>query len=359
MSCFRTCWSNSFDEPRKKGAFEAYHYDEYRGRNINTHSRGYIPWVWSRQFHHTYQLGKVLGQGAYAVVHEATKMTTEVQSYAYAVKVIQRNRLTAQDLRHFNDEVQILLDLQHESIIQLHELYKTPDFFFVVMEKLDGGELFDRLCEKDFYKEIEARDVCRTIFEATAYCHEQKVAHRDLKPENLLLISPNDDSLLKIADFGFAKRVARPNSLRTWCGSPAFTAPEIVFRKPYDERVDNWSLGVIVFSILGGYNPFQEDTIHLTFQQIRQANYQFDSENWDGISRDAKNLIKGLLTRDPDKRISAQEALSHPWMTGRGDDILEQNYVNLQRFKKFNAERKRDSNEPVRSASMYWLVTRR
>ena len=349
MSCFRACYC--FDEPQKKtGAFEAYLTND----KSDHHSRRYIPWVWSREFHHAYRLGNVLGKGAFAVVHEATQL--EPPHLSYAVKVIQRNRLKPIDLRHFKNEVQIMLDLQHENIIRLHELYKTPDFFLVVMEKLDGGELFDRICQKEVYNEMEARDVCRTVFEAMAYCHEQKVAHRDLKPENLLLISPNDDSHVKIADFGFAKRVPRPNSLMTRCGSAAFTAPEIINWKPYDERADNWSLGVIVYNILGGYNPFMEDTVRLTYQQIRQANYRFDPEYWDGISRDAKNLIRGLLTRDTDKRITAEEALSHPWMTGRGDD-LTQNLVNLKQFKKSNAERKRDTN--VRSVSFYWLLTRK
>jgi len=347
MSCFGNCWNNS--EPYKKGAFV-----RYREKSVSEHGRGFIPWTWSRKFHLTYQLGEVLGRGAYAVVHEATKMEPPYQSYA--VKVIQRNRLNSQDLHHFNDEVQILLDLQHVNIIRLYELYKTPDYFFLVMEKLDGGELFDRLCEKEFYSEMDARDVCRTIFEAVAYCHEQKVAHRDLKPENLLLVSPSNDSHVKLADFGFAKRVPRPNSLLTQCGSPAFVAPEIINFKPYDERVDNWSLGVIVFTILGGYNPFQEETVHLTYQQIRQANYRFDPEYWDGISPDAKKLVRGLLTRDPNQRLTAEGALSHAWMIGRGNDLV-QHSVNLKQLKKFNVERKKESN--VRSVNMYWLLTRR
>lgn len=335
-------------KPRKNDAFEVYH----EKRRID-HSRGYIPWVWSRKFHMTYQLGKKMGEGAHAVVHEATKMDPPHETYA--VKIIQRYRLNKDGLRHFNNEVQILLDLRHENIIHLYELYKTPEYFYVVMEKLDGGELFDRLTEKEYYSEMDARDVCRTIFEAMAYCHSEKVAHRDLKPENLLLISPYDDSHVKIADFGYARRVPRPNALKTLCGTPAYSAPEIINYKPYDQRVDNWSLGVIVYAILGGYNPFQADTNHLTCQRIRQGDYQFHHEYWDGISPDAKKLIRGLLTRDPDKRLTVEEALSHPWMIGRGDD-LKNNSVNLEKMKKFNVERKKNSK--VRSVSMYWLVKR-
>lgn len=264
--------------------------------------------------------------------------------------------LTFPSNRSFYDEIQILLDLRHVHIIHLHELYKNNNYFFLVMEKLNGGELFDRLCQKETYSEKEARDVMRTVFDAVSFCHEQGVAHRDLKPENLLLTSPDDDAKVKIADFGFAKRVTRPYSLTTRCGSPAYMAPELVNYKNYDERVDNWSLGVIVYTILGGYNPFVRDTVHLTLQEIRQANYQFPKEFWDGISHDAKKLIKALLTVDPSERITTEEALLHPWMTGRGDD-LKQNKINLEQFKEFNEERKKQSQ--TKSFSVYWLVARR
>jgi calcium/calmodulin-dependent protein kinase I len=322
--------------------------------------KGRIPWVWSRKFHDTYQLGPKLGAGAFSVVHEATQK--EAPHTSYAVKIIERARLSRKQLIGFKNEVQILADLQHPNIIYFHELYKAPQYFFVVLEKLQGGELFDRLCEKHSYTELEARNVCKTIFQAMAYCHAQGVAHRDLKPENLLLKDSWNDAQLKIADFGFAKRVERPNSLTTRCGSPAYTAPEIINYQPYDQRADNWSLGVILFTILGGYPPFYENTVHETFQQIRQCNYQFHPSFWDGISRDAKHLIKALLTLNPEWRCTAQEALQHPWMTGRGtaDDELKQSKplkMNLEQFKKYNAERKRETK--VSNVSMYWLLTRR
>jgi len=179
--------------------------------------------------------------------------------------------------------------------------------------------------------------------------------------------------------------VKGPNSLKTRCGSPAYTAPEIINYKPYDERVDNWSLGVIVYTLLGGYPPFYEETVHLTFQQILQANYQFHPEYWDGISNDAKNFIKSLLTIDPNARITSQQAQQHVWLQGpqrrrerQGSMDTHDSFdsagvprpsitrrrerkclkANLQQFKKFNEERKRESKE-VRSVSHYWILTRR
>lgn len=131
---------------------------------------------------------------------------------------------------------------------------------------------------------------------------------------------------------------------------------ELVNYKMYDERVDNWSLGVVVYTILGGYNPFVRDTLKETLQQIRCANYQFPPDEWNGISRDGKRFIQALLNVDPSERLTAQEALFHPWMTGRGDD-LKQNVTNLNNLKDFNFDRKKKTN--VKSYSCYWLVRRR
>jgi len=378
MFCLRGCWDKSSQEPHKNGAFQAWS-SPSSGRttrkhhNTSTTSKNdapigcrhrYIPWIWSRQFQETYQLGPVLGKGSYAIVHEAVKINNphpslREQQQSFAVKILPRARLNSTDLRHLRSELLILLDLRHDHIIRLHELYKTPHYFFVVTEKLNGGELFDRICEKEFYSEMEARDVCRTVFEAVAYCHSNRIAHRDLKPENLLLISPDlNDSRVKIADFGFACRVPRPQSLTTILGSPAFTAPEIINYKAYDERVDNWSLGVIVYTILGGYSPFHEDTVRATYQQIRTCNYKFDPEYWDGISRDAKHLIRGLLTIDVHKRTTAEGALSHAWMIGRGEG-LRNNAVNVRQMKRLQEEERKKKSKTVRSASMYWLYIRR
>lgn len=374
MSCFPSCLccneSNPSDTYKKKKdcafvAVAAVDDDDVKDNRV-----GMIPYVWSRTFHENYRLGRVLGVGGFSVVHEATRRgyrSALHEPETYAVKIVERYKLDRKASANLKEEVQILSDLRHENIIRLCELYRDPYYYFVVMEKLGGGELYDRLCEKQFYSEMDARNVCRTVFGAMAYCHSQKVAHRDLKPENLLLkYAPGDDNnddtvtdtAIKIADFGFAKKVKRPNSLITQCGSPAYTAPEIIRCRPYDQRVDNWSLGVIVYTLLGGYAPFRESTVHMTFQQILQANFQFHHEYWDGVSTDAKDLIRKLLNVDPEKRITSEQVLQHPWMTGRGDDLSQKLITNLKRFKEFNAERKKRSAN-AKTASYYWLLTRR
>ena len=359
MFCFRFCCENPHEVYKDSVFLPA---DKEYSDNITKQqpSRGYIPWIWSRQFYETYRIGPKLGEGAYSVVHEATQIDPPMGSFA--VKIYTRSRMSREHLRHFKEEVQILLDLKHENILRIHELYKVPQHFFIVMEKIAGGELFDRLCEKDVYSEMEARDVCRIIFEAMAYCHDNRVAHRDLKPENLLLLSKEDDYHIKIADFGFARRVPQPNCLMTRCGSAEYMAPEVVNSQRYDERADNWSVGVIVFTLLGGHNPFLAPTVHLTFQQIRQAAYVFHPDYWDGISPDAKNLIRQFLIADPERRLTCQKALQHAWMIGRGDGLRRHLRKNHDRLKEFNRKRTLDNqkrSKNLKSVSMFWLVARR
>mmetsp|Transcript_16537 Transcript_16537/g.24537 ORF Transcript_16537/g.24537 Transcript_16537/m.24537 type:complete len:233 (+) Transcript_16537:593-1291(+) len=204
-----------------------------------------------------------------------------------------------------------------------------------------GGELFDRIVAKSYYNEKEARDVCKILFEALQYCHSQNVAHRDLKPENLLLQSEDNDSDLKLADFGFAKRCSSENCLTTQCGTPGYVAPEILEGTPYGCKADMWSLGVIVYIILGGYPPFIESNQRELFRKIRRGQYEFHEEYWGGVSADAKDLISKLLTVDPSKRFSAEEALGCKWMQMGGDELAAVDLgVNLAEFKKFNAKRK-------------------
>ena len=139
----------------------------------------------------------------------------------YAIKCIKKSDLKEEDLLALKDEVQILSQLKDcDHIIRLYDVFEEPSSYYLVMETMYGGELFDRIVAKSFYNEKEARMTCRILLEAIAYCHDRSVAHRDLKPENLLLRSETDDSSIKIADFGFAKIVRSPQSLKTQCGTP-------------------------------------------------------------------------------------------------------------------------------------------
>lgn len=232
---------------------------------------------------------------------------------------------------------------------------------------MKGGELFDRIVQKAYYNEKEARDVCKILFQSLDYCHKKKIAHRDLKPENLLLMvstigatnvstfshshllkkiakilfmfliqSNENDRQLKIADFGFAKKAPVPKCLTTQCGTPGYVAPEVLEGVKYGTQADMWSLGVITYILLGGYPPFMEDTQRALFRMIKRGDYQFHPQYWQNVSRGAKGLIKKLLTVNPDERISASQALNDDWILEDDENLanldLKSTATELQKF---------------------------
>lgn len=231
--------------------------------------------------------------------------------------------------------------MKHNHIINLYDVFDEPSYYYLVTELMLGGELFDRIVTKTFYTEKEARDVCKILFDALGYCHSHAIAHRDLKPENLLLMSRNDDKNIKIADFGFAKKVSSSKCLLTQCGTPGYVAPEILHGVPYGVKADMWSLGVIAYILLGGYPPFIEQNQRELFKKIKRGQYEFHVEYWGQISKEAKDLIAGLLTVDPDRRMSAEKALENAWITGSDEMLDGKNLgVNLEQFRRYNAKRK-------------------
>jgi len=183
------------------------------------------------------------------------------------------------------------------------------------MEEMRGGDLLSRICDKEVYTEREARGVCQVLFEAILYCHQKHVAHRDIKPENLLMVEADDDTSIKLADFGFAKRVTGDLSLNTLCGTAQYVAPEILdFNvKGYDERCDMWSVGVVTYILLGGYAPFEGEPDELA-QFIISGDYEFHDKYWAEISESAKDMIHNMLQTDPQVRLTAIEALQCEWM---------------------------------------------
>jgi len=208
-------------------------------------------------FEELYKLKGVLGSGAFSTVRLGYHKSDQEKSYA--VKCINKQKLTEEDTIALVEEVAILKEFDHEHIICLYDFFEESQMYYLVLERMSGGELFDRIVEKHFYNEKEARDVCKILLEAVGYCHKNNVAHRDLKPENLLLVTEKDDGIVKIADFGFAKRVTAPNCLSTQCGTPGYVAPEILEGHSYDTKADMWSIGVILYILLGGYPPFIEN----------------------------------------------------------------------------------------------------
>jgi calcium/calmodulin-dependent protein kinase I len=233
----------------------------------------------------------------------------------YAIKTVRKDALEEKDLDDLICEITVTTRLVHPNIVRLYNAYEEPDYFYLVQEMMTGGELFDRIIEKQFYNEQEARDAAREVLSAIDYMHSKKVVHRDLKPENLLLASKDSDTNIKICDFGFATREVEPNSLTTMCGSPNYVAPEIVTGIPYGKQVDMWSLGTIVFLLLGGYAPFEEPDLKTEYERISTGDYEYDEEYWEDVSDDARDFINKLLVVDPAERMTARMATLHNWIT--------------------------------------------
>ncbi|KAL4130230.1 hypothetical protein PRIC2_006236 [Phytophthora ramorum] len=284
-----------------------------------------------------YKLGKTLGTGSFATVKSAI---SKADNSRWAVKCIDKASLTAEDEEALRVEVEVLQVVHHMNIVQLKEVFDCHKTFYMVMEEMSGGELFDRIVEKEKYSEKEASCVVKKLADALLYCHNQGIVHRDLKPENLLYQSTDENAEIKIADFGLAKLIKGDSLMQTACGTPGYVAPEILEGRPYGAEVDLWSLGVIAYILLCGFPPFYDENNAALFQSIKSGVYDYPSPYWDCVSDSAKDLISRLLVVDPKKRFSAQQVLDHPWVAdihGVSGEVLPHF---TQEMKRYNARRR-------------------
>jgi tRNA A-37 threonylcarbamoyl transferase component Bud32 len=254
-----------------------------------------------------YEMGKELGRGGFSVVRKGRNKFTGQE---VAIKCINKKTLKKDELQLLSREISIMKKLHHKNIVQLHDIYETGNDLFLVLELVSGGELFDQIVERGSYSEHDAANLIRQILEGVDYMHKHGVVHRDLKPENLLCASAN---LIKIADFGLSKDVETGN-LQTSCGTPSYVAPEVLLGGQYDSEVDIWSVGVISYVLLCGFTPFYGDNQRQLFERILHAQFDFPSPEWDDISSSAKDFIRKLLVVNPAERLSAEQALKHPWI---------------------------------------------
>ncbi|CAN0053337.1 unnamed protein product [Ascophyllum nodosum] len=295
-------------------------------------------------FSSTYALGEVLGKGTYAEVFKARAVAPSADGpRAYAVKRVDRQDLKEEDDQGIIDEVRILRELDHPKVVKIYDFYDNDtSFYYIVLELLEGGELFDRIVTMDRYSEEEARDACRDFFGALDYIHSQGVVHRDLKPENLLLVSKTDNTSIKLADFGLASTVVDgvvEDQLTV--GTAPYMAPELIDGDPYGTAVDMWSAGVIIFNMLSGCYPFMDNNEFRLYAKIKKGNASYNHACWRVVSEDALSIVRGLLTVDPEQRLTARQAIQHPWLATSGQ-ILSKNDLSftLPRLSAFNAKRK-------------------
>jgi len=283
-----------------------------------------------------YNFGKVLGSGNFSTVKIATSKKTGDK---VAIKIIDKTNLEV-NKESLKTEVKILKSVRDPNIVDLYDVYETDGKVYLVMELLTGGELFDRIVNvyPDGYSEATASVLIKKIIQSIKYLHKLGIVHRDLKPENLLLSGNNDDSAIKITDFGLAKIANGELLLKTACGTPNYVAPEVLLNTGYGEAVDMWSIGVILYILLCGFPPFYSESTPELFDQIIKSKYSFPAPYWDKVSDQAKDLIKNLLQVDAKKRYTPDQCLNHPWIKGHTEK--EKLPKIIDQLKKFNAKRK-------------------
>ncbi|XP_022144438.1 SNF1-related protein kinase catalytic subunit alpha KIN10-like [Momordica charantia] len=256
-------------------------------------------------FLRNYKLGRTLGIGATGKVKIAQHKLT---GHKVAIKILNRHKIAKMGLEDkVRREIKIMKLFMHPHIVQLYEVIETPTDTYVVMEYVKNGELFDYIVEKGRLKEDEARRLFQQVISGVEHCHRNMIVHRDLKPENVLLDSELN---VKIADFGFSNVMYDGHFLKTSCGSPNYAAPEVISGKLYPgPEVDIWSCGVILYALLCGFLPFDDENIPILRYKIKNGVYNLPRH----LSTEAKDLIARILVVDPLRRITIPQIRQHPW----------------------------------------------
>uniref|UniRef100_A0AAQ5XS89 non-specific serine/threonine protein kinase n=1 Tax=Amphiprion ocellaris TaxID=80972 RepID=A0AAQ5XS89_AMPOC len=265
------------------------------------------------QFFQHYELclhGPPLGEGSFSVCRKCRHKQT---GHEYAVKIVSRREIAA--LRQCE---------AHPNIVKLHDVYTDQYHTYLVMELLRGGELLERIKRKKLFGEAEASQLLQSLVSAVSFMHEAGVVHRDLKPENVLFADEGEDAVLKVIDFGFARLCPAGSApLQTPCFTLQYAAPELFESAGYDKACDLWSVGVILYTMLSGQVPFQSEQRGMTssyaadiMQKIKEGDFSLDGEPWKGVSEDAKELVKGLLTVDPERRLKLSDLKENSWLQG-------------------------------------------
>ncbi|XP_054909238.1 serine/threonine-protein kinase H1 homolog [Poeciliopsis prolifica] len=258
-----------------------------------------------------YEIKALIGRGSFSrvvrVEHKSTRQP-------YAIKMIETRYREGREV--CESELCVLRRVRHTNIIQLMEVFETAERVYMVMELATGGELFDRIIACGSFTERDATGVLQMVLDGVKYLHALGITHRDLKPENLLYYHPGADSKIIITDFGLASSRKKGDEclMKTTCGTPEYIAPEILVRKPYTNAVDMWALGVISYILLSGTMPFEDDNRMRLYRQILKGKYSFSGEPWPSVSNLAKDFVERILTVDPSERLTAGQALKHPWI---------------------------------------------
>ncbi|KAG5233650.1 CDPK-related kinase [Salix suchowensis] len=297
-----------------------------------------------KNFSAKYELGKEVGRGHFGHTCWAKGKKGERKGQSVAVKIISKAKMTtAISIEDVRREVKILKALSgHTNIIKFYDAFEDENNVYIVMELCEGGELLDRILSRGGrYTEVDAKTIVVQILNVVAYCHLQGVAHRDLKPENFLFTSRDEDAPMRMIDFGLSDFVKPDDRLNDIVGSAYYVAPEVLHRS-YNLEADMWSIGVITYILLCGSRPFWARTESGIFRSVLRVDPNFDDSPWPAVSPEAKDFVKRLLNKDHRKRMTAAQALTHPWLRDLNQAVpldilifkLVKSYVRATPFKR-------------------------
>ena len=296
-----------------------------------------------------YEIVTQIGAGGYA---RCLKVKNKITNQFYACKELQKNKLS--DYNSLKREISIMIQLDHPNIIKLYEYYETETFIYLIMELCTGGELFDTIIERTEsgkpFTEKEAAVIFKQMMSAINYCHSNKIVHRDLKPENLLLLNKEENSPIKVIDFGMSVIYKDNDCMYERVGTAYYIAPEVL-EGFYDEKCDIWSAGIILYILLCGYPPFNGDDDNEIMKNVKTKIFSYPEEEWNSVSEDAKNLINRILV-DGNIRPSAQEILNDTWVKNLAPHSKLNIKLNVNSFKNYEGSNK------LKKATLTYIASR-
>jgi len=312
----------------------------------------------SRKYKDCYQQFEVIGKGSYGTVYRVRKIGDE-DCVDYAAKVMKLSDFKKSDVKHIKEEISIMKQLNHPDIMQLIDVFETKKKIVLIMQCCYGGHLLDRITRTTQYSEQIAAKIVYRMAKVLKYLHGKGITHRDLKPENILFVNKQENSPIKVVDFGLAKYCAngpKGMMMKTPCGTPTYVAPEVLLRNGYGSQVDMWSLGVILYVLLSGYPPFYGSTLPKLIMRIKKADYDFNIPIFKSISKEAKAVIAGLLKSDPKQRLTPEQLLNIPWVCGGASaNALPDQTQLLSRFSELNMNSNMKKN--LRPQKRKYVVT--
>ena len=298
---------------------------------------------------------ETIGQGSFGKVF---KVRQKLTGNIYAMKLVSKDQeMQNEGNKNFLNEIYILRKLSHPNILKIYEYFSNDKYWYFVMEYVSGGELYDKICEMNYYDEYKAAIIMKQILSCVSYLNKMGIVHRDLKPENMMMLNNKKNDLeIKLIDFGTATAIKKGKKLKTKIGSPYYIAPEVL-KGSYGIECDIWSCGIILYILLVGYPPFDGKNTNEIFDNIQGGELDLKSKDWLKISNEAKDLIRKLLEKNPKNRISPFDAMKHPWIVKYSNKNININEdENFNKISLKNCLQTFSSKQKLHQASVAFIV---